>query len=86
MFTGKKIIDKENEHALDVGSTFSVKMMKNYYDFYLKCDVLMLADVFEKCKNSGFKGYQLCLAHYLSTPAVSWYAILNMEKVELELI
>ena len=46
----------------------------------------MLADAIEKCKNSGFKGYQLCLAHYLSTPAVSWYAILNMEKVELELI
>ena len=26
--------------------------MKNYYDLYLKCDILSLADVFEKFGNS----------------------------------
>ena len=52
---------------------------------HLKCDVL-LADVFEKFKNSSLKNYELCPSHYLSTPALSWNALLNRAKVELELI
>ena len=40
--------------------------MKGYYDLYLKCDVLLLADVFEKLKNSSLNSYGLCLGHYLT--------------------
>ena len=29
--------------------------MKDYHDFYLKCDVLLLADVFEKFRNNDLK-------------------------------
>ena len=29
--------------------------MKDYHDLCLKCDVLLLADVFEKLKNSSLK-------------------------------
>ena len=61
-------------------------MIKDYYDLYLNCDVLLLADVFEKCRNNGLKNYVLCPSHYLSTPALSWDAMLNMTKVELDLI
>ena len=28
-----------------------MKTMKDYQDWYLKCDVLLLADVFEKFRN-----------------------------------
>ena len=44
--TGKKISDKEYEHVLKVWNNFEMKMMKVYIDLYLKCDVLLLADVF----------------------------------------
>ena len=27
--------------------------MKDYYDLYLKCDVLLLADVYQKFKNNS---------------------------------
>ena len=34
--------------------------MKDYHDFYLKCDaLLLLADVFEKIGNNSFKNYGL---------------------------
>ena len=63
-----------------------MKTMKDDIDLYLKCDVLLLANVFEKIRNNRLKNYGLCPSHYLSAPALSWGAMLNMKKVELELI
>ena len=56
-----KISDKEYEHVLNV---WKIKTMKNHYDLYLKCDVLLLADVFEKFRNNSLKNYGLCPSHY----------------------
>ena len=63
-----------------------MKTMKDYDDSCLKCDVFLLADVFEKLRNNSLKNYGLCPCHYLSAPALSWDAMLNMTKKELKLI
>ena len=63
-----------------------MKTMKDYHNLYLKCDVLLVADVFEKSKNKILKIYGLCPSHYLSAPTINWDAMLNITKVELELI
>ena len=63
-----------------------MKTMKDYHKLYLKCDILLLADVFEIFRNNSLKNYGLCPSHYLSAPALTWDAMLNMTKVELELI
>ena len=83
-FNGKNISDKKYEHALL--NKFEMKTMKGYHDMYLKYDVLFLADVFEKFRNNSLKDYGSYLTHYLSTPGVSWDAVLKMTKVELEII
>ena len=57
--------------------------MTYYHDLYLKWDVLLLADVFEKF---DLKNYGLCPSHYFSAPALCKDAMLNMTKVDLELI
>ena len=31
--------------------------MKDFHDLYLKCDVLVLADVFEKFRNNSLKNF-----------------------------
>ena len=65
-----------------------MKTMRDYNDFYVKYDVLMLADVFEKFRNNSFKNYRLCPSHYQSALALSWDAILeklNATKIKLEL-
>ena len=63
-----------------------MKTMKDYHDLYLKQDVLLSANVFEKIRNNSLKNYGLCPSHYLSAPSLSWYAMLKMKKIELELI
>ena len=44
---------------------------KDYHDLYLKCDVLLSADVFEKFANNSLKNYGLCPNHYLRATALS---------------
>ena len=82
----KKNRDKEYDHVLKIWNKFEMKTIKDDHNLYLKCDVLLLADVFERCKNNSLKNYGLCPSQYLSAPALSWDAMLNMTKVELELI
>ena len=55
-------------------------------NLYLKCDVLLLADLFKKFRNNSLKNNGLCPGHYLSVLALSSDAMLNMTKVELEII
>ena len=42
--------------------------MKDYHDQYLKCYILLLADVFENFSNSSLQNYGL--SHYLSIPGL----------------
>ena len=60
--------------------------MKNYHDFYLNCNVLLLDDVFEKFRNSSLKHYGLCLSHYFSAQALNCDAMVNITTIELEVI
>ena len=82
----KKISDKEYDYVLKVRNKFQTKTMKDYCVLYLKCDALLLVDVFEKFRNNSLKNHGLCRSHCLSAPDLSWDAILKMTKVELQVI
>ena len=57
-----------------------MKTSRDYYNLYLKCDVLLLADVFQKFRNNSLK------SHYLSATGLSWDAMLKMTKLNLNLL
>ena len=61
-----------------------MKNMADYHDLYLKKDVLLLADVFEKFIDTCLKFYKLDPCHYFSSPGLSWDAILKMTGMKLE--
>ena len=63
-----------------------MKNMGDYHNHYLKKDVLLLADVFEKFIDTCLKYYGLDPCHYFSSPGLSWDAMLKMTGVKLEKI
>ena len=52
-----RINEKEYQGAHDVWKVFEIKKLGQYHDFYLKTDVLLLCDVFEKLINVCLKDY-----------------------------
>ena len=68
--TDRKITEKEYEYVLNVWKKSEMKMMKNYH-LYVKCDIFLLADVFEKSRNNSLNNYGLCSSHHLSPPGLS---------------
>ena len=51
--------------------------MGDDHDLYLKADVLLLTDVFEKFINTSLNYYGLDPCHYFSSSGLSWNAMLN---------
>ena len=60
--------------------------MGEFHDLYLKTDVSLLADVFEKFIKTCLEYYKLDPCHYFSSPGLRRDAMLKMTGVELELI
>ena len=60
-----------------------MKNIGDYHDHYLKKDVLLLADVFQKFIETclKFDGNDPC--HYFSPPGLSWDVVLKMTGVKL---
>jgi alpha-tubulin suppressor-like RCC1 family protein len=77
------ISDSDYKHAETVWETFKISNMGEYHDLYLKSDVLLLSDVFEKFRDMCLDYYTLDPAHYFTSPGLSWDACLKMTKVNL---
>ena len=80
------ISDEEYSRAIDVWKAFNIKNLGEYHDLYLKTDVLLLCDVFEKFIDVCLKNYGLVPCHYFSSPGLSWDAMLKMTGIKLEKI
>ena len=70
----------------NIWNEFNMKNMGDYHDHYLKKDVLLLADVFEKFIDTCMKFYGLDPCHYFSSPELSWDEMLKVTEIELEKI
>ena len=79
------ISEKDYLHAIDVWNMLE-KNNGDYHDLYLKADVLISADVFEKFINTFLEYFVLDPCHYFSSPGLIWDAMLKMTEIELELI
>lgn len=81
-----QINDEDYSRAQTVYKSFNCETFGDYHDIYLKTDVLILADIFEKFRNQCLNDYKLDPLNYVSLPSFGWDAMLNMTKVKLELL
>ena len=80
------ISEDDYKHAQDVWDAFKIKNLGEYHDLFLKTDVLLLADVFENFRETCLHYYKLDPCHYITSPGLSWDAMLKMTKINLDLI
>ena len=79
------ITDVDYAHATRVYRLWN-KNLGEYHDLYLKSDVLLLADVFEKFKKTCLQIYELDPAKFISASGLAWQAALKKTGVELDLL
>jgi len=82
----KHINEEDYNRGKKLFDYFKCKAFKEYMELYLRCDVLILADVFEAFRDMSMKHYGLDPAHYISSPGLSQDAMLKYTKAEPELL
>ena len=80
--------EKEYKKAVNVWKykAFKIKNRGEYHDLYLKTDVLLLVDVFEKFVETCLNYFRLDPCRYFSSLGLSWDAMLKMTGIKFELI
>ena len=85
--TGKMDISEADvAQAFKIYTLFGCRKLGDYHDVYLRTDVLILADVFEKFRQVCMKVYKLDPVHFFSAPNLSWDAMLITTRVDLGLL
>ena len=80
------ISDEQSQHIENVWDTFNFNTFEDFHNHYIKKDVLLLADVFEKFIFTCLKYYDLDPCHHFGVPGLSWDAMLKMTGVTMEKI
>ena len=78
------ITDEEYQRAINVWNIFNIKNLGEYRNLYLKTDVLLLCDVFQKFINVCLMDYGLDPCYYFSCLGLAWDAMLKMTGIKVE--
>ena len=65
---------EDTQHVMD---TFRCSNARDYHDLYLCCDVMQLADVFDRSMKILWDSHHIHLTRYLGMPSASWAAFLR---------
>ena len=79
------ITEKEFKHAQNVWKTYNCNTLKDYHNLYLKTDVLILADAFEKFRDFFLKHHQIDPCYCFSAPGLTWECGFKYTGIKLEL-
>lgn len=65
------ISDSDYDYAHKIWKYFNIKYLGEYTDIYIKADVLLLCDIFEKFRKVSLLYYKLDPAYYITSPSLS---------------
>ena len=67
----EEITDADYMHGRRVCKDFEIKNLIEYYDLYLKSDILLLVDVFENFRKMCLKIYHLDATKFILPPGLA---------------
>ena len=82
----KPISESQYQDAQRIWQKFGCSNMMDYIEEQTFCNVVALAEFFEKFRGQIFKQYQIDVLHFFSTSGMIWTAMLKTTKVKLDLI
>ena len=82
----ENITDEGLQHTHRVWKHYNCKKILDYHNLYLKTDVLILADAFEKFRKFFLKHHEIDPCYCYSAPGLTWQCGLKYTGVELELL
>ena len=77
------ITDKEYKQAIDCWKDTKCETIKDYMMLYLKTNVLLSVDVFEKFRAMCLEYYEIDPCYTYSTPGLTWLCGLKYTNVRL---
>jgi hypothetical protein len=83
--TKKNLTEQEYQEVKSIYDKHC-KTFKDYHDIYLRGDVILLAEVFEKYRDLSMESYGIDPIWYVSGPSFFYNAMLKMCKARLPLI
>lgn len=81
---GSNITQEEYDYCLKCWDFLKCVEFGDYHDFYLKLDVLLLAEVWSAFVDLSYETHGLDPSHCISLPQFSWQCMLKMTKIELD--
>ena len=70
----ENIFDKDYQHAKNVWNIFNMSNLGDYHDLYVHSDTLLLSDLFEECRKTCIRDYELDPCYFVSAPGLSCQA------------
>ena len=80
------ISDEDYSHAERVWKEFGLRSLGEYHDLYLKTDVILLSNVFEKFRDVCLENYGLDPAHFYTALGLAWQTCLKKTRIKPDLI
>ena len=81
-----EVSEDDYQHAQQVWKEFGIRNLGEDHDLYLRMDVVLLENVFEKFRETALKHYGLDPVHFYTLPGFAWKACLKKTRVRLELL
>ena len=80
------ITNADYAHTKGVCNDFEIKNLREFYDFYVQSNTLLLADLFENFRNMCLDIYETDPAKFLPAPGLAWQAALKKTQVKSDLL
>jgi hypothetical protein len=82
----RPISEHDYEYAKQLWDRFNIANLGQYFNLYLKSDICLLADVFQRFRAVLYNNFGLEALHYVSLPSYAWASMLKVTGVNIELL